>query len=388
LPSPLLAVNHQFLAQFEQDRGSYMRRSAHIALSLAVILTISACAGGVDEELLPTRVPTLDPEALLQEAIAARPTDAPTATNTPEPLPDVSDTNTQPESPAEDATSDEDSAVIEYGGAAVSSLDTITETEDLSLADIAATEDLTETVEIDASQPITSTDILTVTNPLEDASDVLSASDTVTATGEAIEGGEDASSDVIAEANVAEAESTESDEPEDAQAADEGEQTPPAESNGATSDETAEEPTAKPTVSLPPSTPQPVETPEPEPTEEPAASVDPTLAGMPDSILDNMAEADPDNGESLTLSNACTGCHSLDPNQIMAGPTWYNLAERAADRVEGQSAGLYLYNSILHPNDYVVEGYQPNIMLQIYQDTLSEQDLADIISYLLTLQGR
>jgi len=29
----------------------------------------------------------------------------------------------------------------------------------------------------------------------------------------------------------------------------------------------------------------------------------------------------------------------------------------------------------------------PNIMLQIYEQTLSDQDVADIISYLLSLQG-
>ena len=101
-----------------------------------------------------------------------------------------------------------------------------------------------------------------------------------------------------------------------------------------------------------------------------------------------MAGADPYNGETLTLSTGCTGCHSLDPNQFMAGPTWYDLAAVAASRVEGQSAGLYLYSSIIDPNAYVVEDYQPNIMLQIYNETIPEGDLADIIAYLLTIRGR
>ncbi len=116
--------------------------------------------------------------------------------------------------------------------------------------------------------------------------------------------------------------------------------------------------------------------------------MDPALAGMPENLLAAMADADPDNGEMLTLSTGCTGCHSLDPNQFMAGPTWYNMAETAANRVEGESAGLYLYHSIVEPNAYVVENFQPNIMLQIYNDTISQDDMADIVAYLLTIRGR
>ena len=64
------------------------------------------------------------------------------------------------------------------------------------------------------------------------------------------------------------------------------------------------------------------------------------------------------------------------------------MAETAATRVEGESAPAYFYNSIVHPNDYVVDGYAPGVMIQTYGDTLSDQDLADIIGYLLTLKGQ
>ena len=47
------------------------------------------------------------------------------------------------------------------------------------------------------------------------------------------------------------------------------------------------------------------------------------------------------------------------------------------------SSGLYLYNSIVHPNDYVVEGYPAGVMLQIFGN-LPAQDIADLISFLLT----
>ena len=71
----------------------------------------------------------------------------------------------------------------------------------------------------------------------------------------------------------------------------------------------------------------------------------------------------------------------------MAGPTWYGLAETAATRIDGESAASYLYNSIVNTNDFIVEGYAANIMLQTYGETLSDRDLSDLIAYLLTLEG-
>lgn len=113
---------------------------------------------------------------------------------------------------------------------------------------------------------------------------------------------------------------------------------------------------------------------------QPAAQV-----GVPESFWAALESSDASRGQQLTLSNACRGCHSLDPNQLMAGPTWYDLANTAATRVQGQSAADYLYTSIVNPNAYVVNGYQPNVMIQVYGQTLGQQDLADIVKYLLTL---
>ncbi len=118
-----------------------------------------------------------------------------------------------------------------------------------------------------------------------------------------------------------------------------------------------------------------------------AAEADP-YAGLPEDLKAAMAEADPARGQQLTLQNGCVGCHSLDPNQPMAGPTWHNLAETAATRMPGRTAAFYLYDSIVNPNDYIVEGYPPNLMIQTFAETISTQDLADIIAYLLTLKDQ
>ena len=107
---------------------------------------------------------------------------------------------------------------------------------------------------------------------------------------------------------------------------------------------------------------------------------------IPDALAALVETGDPARGEQLTLTNACIACHNIDPSVQMAGPTWHNLVETAETRVEGQRAVDYLYNSIIYPNDYVVDGYVAGLMLQTFGETISDEDLADIIAYLLTLK--
>ena len=109
---------------------------------------------------------------------------------------------------------------------------------------------------------------------------------------------------------------------------------------------------------------------------------------LPAGVDSALASADPAHGQLLTQINVCNACHSLEQGVRLVGPSWYNLADTAAKRVAGQSAKVYLYNSITNPNGYVVEGYPAGVMLQIYREKLSDQDFADIITYLLTLRAQ
>ena len=276
-----------------------MRRLGTLAVALGITIILAACGGrAVDEELLPTRVPTFGP-ADFAVTLAATPALPPTVT----PLPPTP-----------------------------TSLPVV----ELATAEPEATEVLTPTVEAEATAEPTDTETLTPTVEIEVTAE---PDETVTpAATEAL--------------------------------------TPTVEAGGLL---------PSPTPSRVSSTPTPAATPT-EPAPEAAAEADPALAGLPDDVLAAMTDADPARGEQLTLTNGCIGCHALNPNQVMAGPTWHNVGATAATRVEGESAALYLYNSIFHPNDYVVEGYMPNIMLQIYEQTLNDQDIADIIAYLLSLQ--
>jgi hypothetical protein len=68
----------------------------------------------------------------------------------------------------------------------------------------------------------------------------------------------------------------------------------------------------------------------------------------------------------------------------MTGPTWHNVADTAANRVPGESPGLYIYNSITNPGAYTVPNFPAGIMPQNIASTLQPDELADLVAFLLT----
>jgi cytochrome c551/c552 len=139
---------------------------------------------------------------------------------------------------------------------------------------------------------------------------------------------------------------------------------PAAESTGA-AESSAPEPAVPVTAAPEPAAPEPV---------------------LPGSFAAALETADAARGQQLTRAHGCIGCHALDESMRTVGPTWDDLADTAARRVAGQGAAEYLYTSIVRPNTYVVPGYRPNVMVQSYGRQLGEQDLADIVKYLLALE--
>lgn len=116
------------------------------------------------------------------------------------------------------------------------------------------------------------------------------------------------------------------------------------------------------------------------------AACGPAVSGIPD-----LPEGDPVNGEVLFSQSvggapSCSGCHLLDADAAAAGPHVVNYAETAAQRVADEDAYTYTYYSIVQPARYTVPGYA-NIMYGQYRQSLDEQELADLIAYLLTLNG-
>lgn len=110
---------------------------------------------------------------------------------------------------------------------------------------------------------------------------------------------------------------------------------------------------------------------------------------------------DPERGERLyrqqtigsTGAPGCVACHSLEPGEIRVGPSHAGLATRAGQIVasgayagEATTAAEYLRESILDPNVHVVEGFDPGVMYQKYNEVLSDQDVDDLVAFLLTLE--
>lgn len=94
-----------------------------------------------------------------------------------------------------------------------------------------------------------------------------------------------------------------------------------------------------------------------------------------------LASASPANGAELVVSQTCVTCHVQGATNGIA-PPFEGIGERAAGRVADMSASAYLYDSIVHPTDYLVEGYAPS-MPQDFGQRLTPQQVADIVAYLL-----
>lgn len=112
-------------------------------------------------------------------------------------------------------------------------------------------------------------------------------------------------------------------------------------------------------------------------------------AGLPEELVTATQNADPADGPNVALLNACSGCHAVEAGVTLAGPTWVGLGDRAVERALATGSpgpAEYLHQSIINPNAYVVPGYSPGIMLQNLSDTLSTEDMATLIAYILSLR--
>lgn len=147
-------------------------------------------------------------------------------------------------------------------------------------------------------------------------------------------------------------------------------------------------------------------------TEEPAAEDDPEAAAdeetadeeaaaMDDAAHDHSdadtgdmeVEGDAASGEELfntlytEVGFACATCHNADSEERLIGPGLLNVKVHGAGHVEGLSVVEYLRQSIVEPNAYIVPDYPENLMPQTYSELLTEDQINDILAYLLTLEG-
>lgn len=111
-------------------------------------------------------------------------------------------------------------------------------------------------------------------------------------------------------------------------------------------------------------------------------------------ITKELPQGDPAAGEELAVTLGCTACHIAAPT----GPAWAagvepGIGTRSASRFtqsdysgSAKSAEEYLFESIVISNAYIVPSFSDGIMPNNYANQLTDQQVADLIAYLLTFE--
>lgn len=90
-------------------------------------------------------------------------------------------------------------------------------------------------------------------------------------------------------------------------------------------------------------------------------------------------------GETAFSSAGCISCHAVVPDVKIVGPSLFGVVDQIETLRPGYTADEFFTESITDPNAFITPGFQPDLMPKTFKDTLTAQDLADLIAYLKTL---
>jgi cytochrome c oxidase subunit II len=87
-------------------------------------------------------------------------------------------------------------------------------------------------------------------------------------------------------------------------------------------------------------------------------------------------------GAQLFTSAGCGGCHAFEPagTDSQIGPSLDDLA--AAAEQAGKPLDEFVRESIVDPDAVVAEGYQPGVMPKTFGDSLSDEEIDALVTYL------
>jgi mono/diheme cytochrome c family protein len=93
------------------------------------------------------------------------------------------------------------------------------------------------------------------------------------------------------------------------------------------------------------------------------------------------------NGKALFMEVAqCSTCHYVDRSEWYIGPSLQQIGSIAEFKSETLTAEEYLRFTILRPGATINPSIMPGVMPTNYGEKLSEQQVHDLVAYLLTLQ--
>ncbi len=82
----------------------------------------------------------------------------------------------------------------------------------------------------------------------------------------------------------------------------------------------------------------------------------------------------------------CITCHSLEEGVALVGPSHAGIGSRAANIVTAMPVEDYLEDSIVDPDSHISEGFNAGVMYANYGRDLSNQEIADLVAFLLSLK--
>jgi mono/diheme cytochrome c family protein len=88
-------------------------------------------------------------------------------------------------------------------------------------------------------------------------------------------------------------------------------------------------------------------------------------------------------GAQLFNAQGCIGCHMVKGQGGVVGPNLSTIGTVAATRKPGTDAAAYIRESIVNTNAVVAPGFQPNVMPATFGQTLTPEQVDQLVNYLL-----
>ena len=79
----------------------------------------------------------------------------------------------------------------------------------------------------------------------------------------------------------------------------------------------------------------------------------------------------------LGSSPGCVTCHSREPGKTIVGPSLAGIGNKSED---------FIRTSVIDPDADVTEGFPVGTMPNTFKDDLSEQEIDQLVKYLMTLK--